>query len=81
MNYVDGNGIKISENRIEQILELKELLDKGLVIGKEDVIALGICPSMVNMLINKVKQTMNVDILTVSRGRKLIGWILADEVL
>ncbi len=55
-----------------------ELLKKGQLIDERDI---GITRRQFKSVIFSLKDRRQADVLTVYRGTKTIGWILADEVL
>lgn len=55
-----------------------EAFKKGQLIDERDV---GVDRKQFKNIITALKDRKKIDVLTVYRGNKTIGWILADEVL
>lgn len=60
---------------------LKAGFESGQVLDRTDFSAQGFNRKSAEAAINKLKTEYGLDILTITRGRLLIGWILSDEVL
>ena len=60
---------------------LKAGFESGQVLDRADFSAQGFSQKATETAIIKLKTEYGLDILTITRGRLLIGWILADEVL
>lgn len=54
------------------------LLIKGKLISEKD---LGVDRQKIKTMMVSVKKKHGLDVLTINRGHKTIGWILASEVL
>ena len=54
------------------------LLNKGKLINEKD---LGVDRQKIKTIMVSVKKKHGLDVLTINRGHRTIGWILSDEVL
>ncbi len=82
MKVVDkSTGMAISDKLASQLEVIKTKLEAGSVIDNSDFIAAGIKESVITVAVQKLKNCFDLDVLTITRGRALVGWILADEVL
>lgn len=82
MRVIDrSTGAVISDTLANQLKVIKEKLENGSVIDRSDFIAAGIKESVITVSVQKLKNCFDLDVLTITRGRALVGWILADEVL
>ena len=82
MRVIDrSTGAVISDTLANQLKVIKEKLENGSVIDRSDFIAVGIKESVITVSVQKLKNCFDLDVLTITRGRALVGWILADEVL
>lgn len=82
MRIIDrSTGVAISDQLANQLEVIKVKLEAGSVIDRSDFIAAGIRDSVITVAVQKLKNCFDLDVLTITRGRALIGWILADEVL
>ena len=64
-----------------KLRSLKASFDKGQVLDRSDLSAHGFKRSSGEEAIRKLKTHYEMDILTITRGKAMIGWILASEVL
>ena len=69
-------------------LELRKNLDiicskfeKGQLLDRMDFEASGISAGGVKYALMTLKSEYELDILTLSRGKAIVGWILAEEIL
>lgn len=82
MKVIDkSTGMAISDKLASQLEVIKAKLEAGSVIDNSDFIAAGIKKSVITVAVQKLKNCFDLDVLTITRGRALVGWILADEVL
>ena len=82
MRIIDkSTGMEISKRFAKQLEEIKVKLEAGSVVDKSDFFAAGIRESVITVSVQKLKNCFDLDVLTITRGRALVGWILADEVL
>lgn len=82
MKVIDkSTGMAISDKLAGQLEVIKTKLEAGSVIDNSDFIAAGIKESVITVAVQKLKNCFDLDVLTITRGRALVGWILADEVL
>ena len=65
-------------NRLEL---MREKFQKGQVLGREDFEVAGFDQSKITNALAILKKEYALDILVLCRGKVLVGWILADEVL
>lgn len=68
-------------NHVKKLERLIDVFKKGQVVGVDDLISIGFTSSTKANIIQTLKRDYDLDLLTVARGSKLIGWILSDEVL
>lgn len=68
--------------------ELRKKLDllcskfkKGQLLDRMDFEASGISSGGVKYALMTLKSEYELDILTLSRGKAIVGWILAEEIL
>lgn len=66
---------------VKKIEKLVNVFKKGQVVGVDDLISVGFTSSTKANVIQALKRDYELDLLTIARGRRAIGWILADEVL
>ncbi len=76
-----STGMKIADAYVAKLEIVKAKLLTGAVIDQNDFIAAGIKKSVINDATMKLRRAFDVDILTITRGRELVGYILADEIL
>lgn len=61
-----------------EINKAHELLKQGKIVSESD---LGVSRSQFKNVLTALKARHEVDVLTITRGKALVGWILASEVL
>lgn len=66
---------------VKKLEKLIDVFNKGQVVGVDDLISIGFTSSTKANVIQALKKDYELDLLTIARGGKLIGWILANEVL
>ena len=82
MAHIDKQtGLKISDAYCEKLNKVKAVLETGAVIDKSEFIAAGIRESVVPDAIVKLKSSFDLDILTITRSNRFVGYILAGEIL
>lgn len=82
MAHIDRQtGLKISDAYCEKLNKVKAVLQTGAVIDKSEFISAGIRKSVIPDAIVKLKSSFDLDILTITRGNRFVGYILADEIL
>lgn len=60
---------------------MREKFKKGQLLDSMDFEASGISAGGVKYALMTLKSEYELDILTLSRGRATVGWILAEEIL
>lgn len=60
---------------------MREKFKKGQLLDRMDFEASGISAGGVKYALMTLKSEYELDILTLSRGRATVGWILAEEIL
>lgn len=68
-------------NHVKKLEKLINVFKKGQVVGVDDLISIGFTSSTKANVIKALRQDYELDLLTIARGGKLIGWVLSDEVL
>ncbi len=65
----------------KRIEAMRDKFKKGQLLDRDDFEVAGFNASDANRVILILKKQYKLDILVICRGKALIGWILADEVL
>lgn len=74
--------MKASDKERQKRLEkMRDKFVRGQLLGREDFKAVGFNEVGTKHALIKLRDEYMLDILVVCRGKALIGWILADEVL
>lgn len=73
-----ARGLSAQAQHRRLIKKLISLLEEGKLINEKD---LNIDRQKFNSVFMALKKQSDLDILTIKRGHKTVGWILASEVL
>lgn len=65
----------------KKIERMRDKFIKGQLLDRSDFEAIGIDGQYIARTIVILKQQYGLDILNVCRGKSLVGWILAEEIL
>lgn len=68
----------VMSNRLDL---MRDKFKKGQLLGREDFEVVGFDKPRITNALAILKKDYALDILVICRGKALIGWILADEVL
>lgn len=60
---------------------MRDKFQKGQLLDREDFKAAGFSEAGTKNAIRTLKTDYELDILTVCRGKAIVGWILAEEIL
>ena len=72
---------KRDQDKVKRLELMRDKFQKGQLLAKEDFEALGFSRSAITPALAILKKEYALDILVLCRGKSLIGWILADEIL
>lgn len=75
------NGKKITLHKLERIDKMIEMFNTGQVYSDKDFETIGVTDRSSRSYIRTLTQDLNIDLLTVTRGKHLVGWVLANEIL
>lgn len=75
------NGVKITLEKLERIDKMIDMFNEGQVLGEGDFELIGVPTRSSRSYIGTLTQDLGIDILTVTRGKNLVGWVLANEIL
>ena len=65
----------------KKLAAMREKFKKGQLLDRMDFEASGISAGGVKYALLTLKSEYELDILTVCRGKAIVGWILAEEIL
>ena len=68
-------------NKVKKLELMRDKFQKGQLLDREDFKAAGFNEAGTNNAIVILKNSYSLDIVNICRGKALIGWILADEIL
>ena len=60
---------------------MRDKFEKGQLLDREDFKAVGFNEAGTKNAIVILKNNYSLDIVNICRGKALIGWVLADEIL
>lgn len=60
---------------------MRDKFQKGQLLGREDFVVAGFNEAGTKNAIIILKHNYGLDIVNICRGKSLIGWILAEEIL
>lgn len=69
------------QDKIKRLELIRDKFQKGQLLGREDFEAAGFNESGSRNAIVILRNEYALDIVNICRGKALIGWILADEIL
>ncbi len=72
---------KRDPNKVKKLELMRDKFQKGQLLDREDFKAAGFNEAGTKNAIVILKNSYSLDIVNICRGKALIGWILADEVL
>lgn len=72
---------KRDPNKVKKLELMRDKFQKGQLLDREDFKAAGFNEAGTKNAIVILKNSYSLDIVNICRGKALIGWILADEIL
>ena len=69
------------QDKVKRLEAMRDKFEKGQLLDREDFKAVGFSAEASRYAIRLLKAEYELDILTVCRGKAIVGWILADEIL
>ena len=72
---------KRDPNKVKKLELMRDKFQKGQLLDREDFKAAGFNEAGTKNAIVILKNSYSMDIVNICRGKALIGWILADEIL
>ena len=69
------------QDKVKRLEVMRDKFEKGQLLDREDFKAVGFNEAGTKNAIVILKNSYSLDIVTISRGKAVIGWILADELL
>lgn len=72
---------KRDQDKVKRLEVMRAKFEKGQLLDREDFKAAGFNEAGTKNAIVILKNSYSLDIVNICRGKALIGWILADEVL
>lgn len=80
-DWIKENQPSRTELREVRLQEMVHMFSKNLLLGLEDFEHMNIAVGLLRNMILELRNEKGIDILSVSRCKEFIGWILADEIL
>lgn len=65
----------------KRLESMRDKFQKGQLLGREDFAVAGFNEAGTRNAIITLKNNYGLDIVNICRGKSLIGWILAEEIL
>lgn len=71
----------LSDAFAEKLDIINKKLCSGSVVDRADFAAAGIRATVIPTAMQKLRRHYGLDVLTISRGKKLVGWVVSSEIL
>lgn len=71
----------LSDAFAEKLDVISKKLSTGSVVDRADFAAAGIRATVIPTAMQKLKNHYGLDVLTISRSKKLVGWVISSEIL
>lgn len=68
-------------NKVKKLELMRDKFEKGQLLDREDFKAAGFNEAGTKNAIVILRNDYGLDIVNICRGKALIGWVLADEIL
>lgn len=72
---------KRDQDKVKKLEVMRAKFERGQLLDREDFKAAGFNEAGTKNAIVILKNSYSLDIVNICRGKALIGWILADEIL